>query len=459
MLQASQLNEVSSRFSGHVQDIREFLLKEKLPVPSPEAIPQLSNRLEADPRFRADVGSLMRATLYQEREEIGYEDLLGILVAAAAGAEHDLKSDSQEAEIRELLRFLLQSRRTTFHPDAEETRERVEPVPRDPIPVEPVPVSEPVLVGALRSSAESRRREPRFSEPAVAVAEHDSREPDDSVLPLFRTSGLFAAQAELETPRSKTRSIWVVGLVGMLLGVGAGLMINRVAPEAETHFAGLIAGHFSSHAKPASSIAPKESATGTSAPQKPLPVATPAVDQKADAGVGKEESTGAAAETASLPEDNAKAVPAAAPVEVRSAERPATLETSAGVPVTVTKQVVTAFPSRSLDSDDPAAQSTAATRSIVSRASAGIMPANVIFSPAPEYPAAAAAARVQGEVTVRAVVGPDGKVIYTRAVSGPTLLREAAQEAVQRWRYRPLLYNGKPIAVTTVAIVDFKFAK
>ena len=90
---------------------------------------------------------------------------------------------------------------------------------------------------------------------------------------------------------------------------------------------------------------------------------------------------------------------------------------------------------------------------------AGITPASVIFSPPPEYPADAAAARVHGQVTVHAVVDPDGKVIYARAVSGPPLLRDAAEEAVQRWRYSPLLDNGKPISVTTTAILDFKFVR
>ena len=85
--------------------------------------------------------------------------------------------------------------------------------------------------------------------------------------------------------------------------------------------------------------------------------------------------------------------------------------------------------------------------------------ANVIFSPAPAYPPAASAARVEGQVTVQAVVDPEGKVVSARAVSGPPELRDAATEAVQRWRYSPLLDNGKPIAGTTVAILDFKVAE
>ena len=131
------------------------------------------------------------------------------------------------------------------------------------------------------------------------------------------------------------------------------------------------------------------------------------------------------------------------------------------MPVTVVKQEVTAWPSEPLDSrgQTGGAPSSAKTRSIVRKGSAGMTAANVIFSPAPAYPAAASAARVEGQVTVQAVVNPEGKVVSVRAVSGPSVLRDAATEAVQRWRYSPLLDNGKPISVTTVAILDFKVAE
>jgi len=156
---ASQLSEISKRFAAHVQDLWECLLKAQLPVPSPDAIPQLSSRLGTDPPFRADIGSLMRAILYQEREEIGYEDLLGILVAAAAGTEHDLKSDSQEADIREMLRFLLQSRRSTFPAEAHEVRvpfqhEPREAAPRGALQVKPEPV---LQTRGVRATAQSMK--------------------------------------------------------------------------------------------------------------------------------------------------------------------------------------------------------------------------------------------------------------------------------------------------------------
>ena len=88
--------------------------------------------------------------------------------------------------------------------------------------------------------------------------------------------------------------------------------------------------------------------------------------------------------------------------------------------------------------------------------SAGSMVSNLMFSPDPEYPAEAIAAGVEGEVTVRALVGPRGNVIDASVVSGPPLLREAALDAVGRWRYRPYEQDGKPMTVATTAIFDFQ---
>ena len=88
--------------------------------------------------------------------------------------------------------------------------------------------------------------------------------------------------------------------------------------------------------------------------------------------------------------------------------------------------------------------------------SMGSMVSNLMFSPDPEYPAEAIAAGVEGEVTVRAVVGTRGNVIDASVVSGPPLLREAALDAVGRWRYRPYEQDGKPMTVATTAIFDFQ---
>ncbi len=88
--------------------------------------------------------------------------------------------------------------------------------------------------------------------------------------------------------------------------------------------------------------------------------------------------------------------------------------------------------------------------------SLGLMAGNVIYSPAPAYPAAASAAHVEGEVTVQATVGRDGNVLDARVVSGPPLLRDAALQAVQQWRFRPYEQDGKAMNVGTTAVVDFQ---
>lgn len=98
--------------------------------------------------------------------------------------------------------------------------------------------------------------------------------------------------------------------------------------------------------------------------------------------------------------------------------------------------------------------SSAAT--IVRPVSLGIMAGNIVYSPAPAYPPAAAAARVQGEVRVQAEVDRDGNVASARVISGPPLLRDAAVDAVQRWRYRPYLSAGRPVAMSATAVVDFQ---
>ena len=55
-----------------------------------------------------------------------------------------------------------------------------------------------------------------------------------------------------------------------------------------------------------------------------------------------------------------------------------------------------------------------------------------ITLPKPEYPAWVLEAGEKGTVVVLADVGADGKVVSARAVSGPTLLIQAAEEAALR---------------------------
>ena len=88
--------------------------------------------------------------------------------------------------------------------------------------------------------------------------------------------------------------------------------------------------------------------------------------------------------------------------------------------------------------------------------SLGVMAGSIVYSPLPTYPPAAYASHVQGEVKVMADVDRNGTVASARVISGPPLLRSAALDAIQRWRYRPLMSSGGPTPTTAIAVMDFR---
>lgn len=75
--------------------------------------------------------------------------------------------------------------------------------------------------------------------------------------------------------------------------------------------------------------------------------------------------------------------------------------------------------------------------------------------PPPAYPAFARQAHVEGTVVLQAVIGADGRVAAVRVASGPALLAAAARRAVLGWRYRPLVLDGRAVAVACAITVRF----
>lgn len=78
-----------------------------------------------------------------------------------------------------------------------------------------------------------------------------------------------------------------------------------------------------------------------------------------------------------------------------------------------------------------------------------------MVQPAPEYPALALQARIQGQVEVEAVLDEQGNVIEMKVVSGPPLLYQAALDALKKWKYQPTYLNDQPIAVEMLVTVTF----
>jgi protein TonB len=80
----------------------------------------------------------------------------------------------------------------------------------------------------------------------------------------------------------------------------------------------------------------------------------------------------------------------------------------------------------------------------------------LVRSVAPDYPEIARQAGVEGNVTLRVVIGGDGAVVDVTPISGEPVLARAAMEAVERWRYSPEMVGGRPIGVVTTVTLAFR---
>jgi protein TonB len=73
----------------------------------------------------------------------------------------------------------------------------------------------------------------------------------------------------------------------------------------------------------------------------------------------------------------------------------------------------------------------------------------------PVYPIIARKARVQGTVTLRAIISTQGTIESLQVVDGHPMLVAAALDAVKQWRYKPYTLSGQPVEVETTVFVNF----
>jgi protein TonB len=86
------------------------------------------------------------------------------------------------------------------------------------------------------------------------------------------------------------------------------------------------------------------------------------------------------------------------------------------------------------------------------RISSGVMAGLLKTKVDPVYPGDVDA---EGTVVLHAIIGKDGHVESLQAISGPTMLKGAAIDAVKQWTYKPYLLNGEPVEVDTTIVVQF----
>ncbi len=258
---------------------------------------------------------------------------------------------------------------------------------------------------------------------------------------------------------------------GLLLAVGGGTLLFHHKPaSASTSPPPPIASE--APVAPAPVAPPPAPVTVTPSSSKSAPVAAreasvaPTPKPPKEAPVVRESP---AAEAPTQPEPSAAApAPATAP----RTSVPSVFGTLNTHPVAPTRQVAAAAP----NVDAPLALSVPANSvfGITSSAPGASLPeptinANIpvpvggrVKEPAlltrvlPQYPPVARQAHTQGDVTVQIVVDKAGNVVDARAISGPPVLRQAALDAVRRWKYEPSTMDGQAISVQMLVTLRFQ---
>ena len=82
--------------------------------------------------------------------------------------------------------------------------------------------------------------------------------------------------------------------------------------------------------------------------------------------------------------------------------------------------------------------------------------AKLLSSVAPVYPMLAKNQHVSGNVLVDALIDPNGRVTTMKIVSGPTLLHQAAMDALRQWKYQPAMLDGKPVPMHLTVTIQFR---
>jgi protein TonB len=84
-----------------------------------------------------------------------------------------------------------------------------------------------------------------------------------------------------------------------------------------------------------------------------------------------------------------------------------------------------------------------------------VRPARLISPVSPAYPALAKAQHVAGDVRIDALIDANGRVTTMKVVSGPSLLHQAAMDALRRWKYQPATLDGKPVPMHLTVTLQF----
>lgn len=81
--------------------------------------------------------------------------------------------------------------------------------------------------------------------------------------------------------------------------------------------------------------------------------------------------------------------------------------------------------------------------------------ANAVRLVMPTYSVMARQARVEGKVLVEVELDIEGNVVTADATSGPAMLRQSAEDAARKSKFKPANFNGEPIKAKGVVTYNF----
>ena len=85
-----------------------------------------------------------------------------------------------------------------------------------------------------------------------------------------------------------------------------------------------------------------------------------------------------------------------------------------------------------------------------------VKPARLLSEAAPVYPIMAKNQHVTGDVVIDALIDANGRVTTMKVISGPTLLHQAAKDALKQWKYQPASLDGKPVSMHLTVTLQFR---
>jgi protein TonB len=76
----------------------------------------------------------------------------------------------------------------------------------------------------------------------------------------------------------------------------------------------------------------------------------------------------------------------------------------------------------------------------------------------PEYPMVAKRAKISGEVIFECIIDENGNVKVQKVLKPVPMVVDAAREAVEKWKYKPAIFEGRPQAVLMTVRVKFNLS-